>query len=193
MSNIENIVDDSGILLTKTAMDKGFSKYSLYSFIEKNNYEQVAHGIYASPETWEDELYILSLRCPQGVISHDEALFHYGLIDREPFQKTITVYAGYGTARLVKDGIKVFTVKKELLDIGKVTAKTALDHLIPMYDEERTICDLIRSRSWFEIQDYQTAIKTYLHRKSKDLNKLMEYAKLFHVDKKIREYMEVIL
>lgn len=29
--------------------------------------------------------------------------------------------------------------------------------------------------------------------KNKNLNRLMEYAKLFHVDKKIREYMEVLL
>ena len=58
---------------------------------------------------------------------------------------------------------------------------------------ERTICDLIRSRNWFEIQDFQTALKTYVGRKDKDLNKLMEYAKAFRVDRKIREYMEVML
>lgn len=44
----------------------------------------------------------------------------------------------------------------------------------------------------FEIQDYQTALKSYISRKDKDLNKLMEYAKSFRIDKKIREYMEVI-
>ena len=66
-------------------------------------------------------------------------------------------------------------------------------HEIPIYDMERTICDLVRNRKQFEIQDYQTALKTYVSRKDKDLNRLMKYAKLFHVDSKIREYMEVIL
>lgn len=88
--------------------------------------------------------------------------------------------------------MKVFTVKKELLDVGKEIIKNSFGHEIPIYNRERTICDLVRSRSRFEIQDYQTALKTYIGGKGKDLNRLMEYAKLFHVDKKIRGYMEVM-
>lgn len=193
MKTPEEIVDDSGILLTKNAIEAGISKHALYNFIRNNGFEKAAHGVYASPETWEDENYILSLRCPQGVLSHDEALYYYGLTDREPLQKTITIYTGYGTSRMVADGIKVFTVKKELLDIGKEIVKTSYGHDIPLYNRERTICDLIRSRNRFEIQDFQTALKTYIMGKNKNLNRLMEYAKLFHVDKKIREYMEVLL
>ena len=193
MKTPEEIVDDSGILLTKNAIEAGISKHALYNFIHDNGFEKAAHGVYASPETWKDENYILSLRCPQGVLSHDEALYYHGLTDREPLQKTITIYTGYGTSRMVADGIKVFTVKKELLDIGKEIVKTSYAHDIPLYNRERTICDLIRSRNRFEIQDFQTALKTYIMGKNKNLNRLMEYAKLFHVDKKIREYMEVLL
>lgn len=193
MKTPEEIVDNSGILLTKNAIEAGISKHVLYNFIRDNGFEKAAHGVYASPETWEDENYILSLRCPQGVLSHDEALYYHGLTDREPLQKTITIYTGYGTSRMVADGIKVFTVKKELLDIGKEIVKTSYGHDIPLYNRERTICDLIRSKNRFEIQDFQTALKTYIMGKNKNLNRLMEYAKLFHVDKKIREYMEVLL
>lgn len=193
MKTPEEIVDNSGILLTKNAIEAGISKHALYNFIRDNGFEKAAHGVYASPETWEDENYILSLRCPQGVLSHDEALYYHGLTDREPLQKTITIYTGYGTSRMVADGIKVFTVKKELLDIGKEIVKTSYGHDIPLYNRERTICDLIRSKNRFEIQDFQIALKTYIMGKNKNLNRLMEYAKLFHVDKKIREYMEVLL
>ena len=193
MNSIANLVDSSGMLFIKQALAQGFSKYQIYHFIKDNHFERVAHGVYISPDAWEDELYLLSLRCTQGVFSHDEALFYHGLIDREPMQKTITVYTGYGTAALVKDGIKVFTIKKDLLSIGKTYVHNAYDHQIPVYDLERTICDLVRSRSWFEMQDYQTALKTYIGRTDKDLNKLMDYAKAFHVDKPIRAYMEVML
>jgi len=193
MKMVENIVDSSGILLTRNAIEAGISKHSLYRFINENGYVQVAHGVYASPETWDDESYILSLRCPQGVLSHDEALYYHQLTDREPLQQTITIYTGYGTSRLVADGIKVFTVKKELLDVGKEIVRTSYGHDIPIYNRERTICDLVRSRSWFEIQDFQTALRNYISGQDKDLNVLMEYAKLFHIDRKIREYMEVLM
>ena len=191
--SIENIVDESGILLAKDAIEAGIPKHILYRYIKEKKFEKVAYGVYVSPETWEDNLYILSLRCPQGVYSHDEALYYHGLIDREPMQRTLTIYTGYGTSRLVADGIKVFTVKKELMDIGKEYVKTCQGHEIPIYNLERTICDLMRSKSRFEIQDFQTALKTYVARKDKKLNKLMEYAQVFHVDKKNREYMEVML
>ena len=193
MKSIKDIVDDSGMFLIKEALAQGFSKYQVYDFIEKNKFERVSHGVYVSSGAWEDENYILSLRCPQGIFSHDEALYFHGLIDREPIKKTITVYTGYGTGALVRDGIKVFTVKKDLLSIGKEEIVTSYGHKVPMYDLERTICDLVRSKKWFEIQDYQTALRSYVGRKDKNLYKLMEYAKAFHVDKKIREYMEVML
>lgn len=193
MKNIFELVDESGIVLTADVLREGFTKPSFYKFIKDNGFEQVAHGVYASQAAWADENYILSLRCPQAVFSHDEALYHYGLVDREPQRRTITVYTGYGTSRLIKDDISVYTVKKDLLDVGKTLVATSFGHQIPMYDLERTICDLVRNRSKFEIQDYQTALKSYVAKKDKDLNRLMKYAKLFRVDGIIREYMEVML
>ena len=106
---------------------------------------------------------------------------------------TLTIYSGYNVHRLKEDGYKVYTVKKELLDVGKQIVKSNQGNEIPMYDLERTICDLVRSRSSIEVQDFNAVLKAYVGRKDKDLNKLMKYAKLFRVDKIIRNYMEVLL
>lgn len=67
------------------------------------------------------------------------------------------------------------------------------NYLIPVYDLERTICDLIRSRSSLEIQDFKAALKNYISRPDKDLNRLMTYAPLFHVVTFIRQYLEILL
>ena len=64
---------------------------------------------------------------------------------------------------------------------------------VPMYNLERTIVDLIRSRSTIEINEFVTVLKTYSRRRDKDLHLLMEYAELFHVSKMVRQYMEVLL
>lgn len=156
--------------------------------------EPVSRGIYSVDEGWVDELYVLHQRCPKAVFSHDEALYYHGLTDREPSVHTFTIYCGYNTHRLTKDrNCKAYMVKKELLDIGKTIVKDNNGHMIPMYDLERTICDLIRSRSSFEAQDFNAALKTYISRKDKNLNRLMEYGKLFRVDNVIRRYMEILL
>lgn len=193
MKQTSDFIDTSGMLLTKNAIQGGIKKDEFYRFIAANHFEKAAHGIYLSPEAWEDESFVLHQRCPQAVFSHDEALFYHGLTDREPMQQTLTIYSGYNTQKLKESGIKVFTIKKELLNVGKIEVENSYGHKIPVYDLERTICDLMRSRRYFEIQDFQTAIKTYVKRPDKDLNKLMTYAPLFHVEKRIRQYMEVLL
>ncbi|SHK59159.1 type IV toxin-antitoxin system AbiEi family antitoxin domain-containing protein [Megasphaera elsdenii] len=193
MKQTSDFIDTSGMLLTKNAIQGGIKKDEFYRFIAANHFEKAAHGIYLSPEAWEDESFVLHQRCPQAVFSHDEALFYHGLTDREPMQQTLTIYSGYNTQKLKESGIKVFTVKKELLNVGKIIVENSYGHKIPVYDLERTICDLMRSRRYFEIQDFQTAIKTYVKRQDKDLNKLMTYAPLFRVEKRIRQYMEVLL
>ena len=66
-------------------------------------------------------------------------------------------------------------------------------HTVPVYDLERTICDLLRSRNNMEMQTFQGALKMYARRKDKDLRTLMRYAGMFRVEKILRQYLEVLL
>ena len=193
MNTVQDYIDASGVLLAENARKHGISKSNFYQFVRKNQMERLAHGIYLSPDCWEDPAFVLHLRCPQAFFSHDEALYYHDLVDREPMQPTLTIYSGYNTQKLTASGVKVYTVKKELLPIGRQTITNAFGHELPMYDLERTICDLVGSRSHFDFQDFQSALKRYVARKDKDLNKLMQYAHLFRVEKVLRTYLEVLL
>jgi len=95
--------------------------------------------------------------------------------------------------RLTKQGVKVYKVKEELFDVGVIEAKSPAGHMLKVYNPERTICDLVRSRRNIEIQDLQTAIKGYVRCKEKNLPLLMRYAKFFFVEKFVRQYLEVLL
>ena len=131
----------------------------------------------------------------QGVIdfSHETALFFHDLTDREPLAYSITVKTGYNPTRLKGEGAQVFTIKAELHEVGLTTAQTPFGHDVPVYDKERTICDVLRSRSHIEMQTFQGALKAYARRSDKDLRTLMRYAKLFRVEKILRQYLEVLL
>ena len=52
---------------------------------------------------------------------------------------------------------------------------------------------MLRSRSHIEMQTFQGALKAYARRSDKDLRTLMRYAKLFRVEKILRQYLEVLL
>ena len=182
-----------GMLRTGQVLAAGISKPVFYQFVQSRGLEQAAHGIYLSKDAWVDAMYLLHLRCPQAVFSHETALFFHDLTDREPNPYSITVKTGYNPASLQADGIKVYTIKKELHDVGIVTMNTPFGNPVPVYDMERTICDLIRSRSGIEMQTFQDALKQYAKRKGKDLRKLMRYAQMFRVEKLLRQYLEVLL
>ena len=182
-----------GMLRTGQVLAAGISKPVFYQFVQSRGLEQAAHGIYLSKDAWVDAMYLLHLRCPQAVFSHETALFFHDLTDREPNPYSITVKTGYNPASLQADGIKVYTIKKELHDVGIVTMNTPFGNPVPVYDMERTICDLIRSRSGIEMQTFQDALKQYAKRKDKDLRQLMRYAQMFRVEKLLRQYLEVLL
>lgn len=194
MNEMTRLVQNHDYLTPRIAGKSGISKFKFYKYVHENGLEPVSRGIYFAGEDWVDELYVLHQRCPNAVFSHDEAFYYHGLTDREPFVHTFTIYSEYNTNRLTADGnCKAYTVKKELLDVGKIIVRDNSGNMIPMYDLERTICDLMRSRSSIEAQDFNSALKAYVSRKDKNLNRLMEYAKLFRVDNVIRRYMGVLL
>ena len=194
IEQIEKMIAANGRMIqTSQITDAGISKTVLYQYVKANNMEQISHGIYATKNAWTDAMYLVHLRCNQAVFSHETALFLHDLTDREPMEYEITVKTGYNPSRLKENGIKVYTIKKELHGEGIIMMQTPFGHLVPVYNMERTICDIIRNRNNTEIQTFQSALKQYVKRKDKNLRLLMQYAAKFHVDKILRQYLEVLL
>ena len=182
-----------GMIQTAQVVEAGISKPTFYKYVEENHLEKMAHGIYISEDIWVDSMYIMHLRCEQIIYSHETALFFHDLTDREPDKYSVTVKTGYNPSRLKKDGMQVHCIKRELYDLGRTTMETTFGNEVPVYDMERTVCDVIRNRSNIEIQVFQDTLKRYAKRKDKNLRRLMQYAKALHVEKVLRQYLEVLL
>ena len=183
----------NGLLRTEQAMSAGITKPVFYNYVHSKELERVAHGIYLSKDAWVDSMYLLHLRFSHAVFSHETALFFHDLTDREPLQYTVTVKTGYNPTNLKEEGVQVFTIKVELHEVGLTTLQTPFGHDVPVYDMERTICDLLRSRSRIEKQAIRAALRIYASRRNKNLRTLMRYAELFRVEKILRPYLEVLL
>ena len=72
-------------------------------------------------------------------------------------------------------------------------AETPFGNTVAVYDPERTICDVIRSRNRMEMQTIRDALRQYTARKHKDLRRLMRYAQALHIETVLRNYLEVLL
>lgn len=197
MTSIEKlkmlIEKHDGVITTKLAGENNIHREYLSELVRLGDIERVGHGIYITPDVWEDGLMINQLRRSRMIYSHETALYLHDLTDRDPVQYVVTVPHGYNPTRLKNEGLVVHTVKKELFELGVCTKETSFGNKVKTYDMERTICDILRDRNNQDPVVVNDSIKRYLNKKDKDLNKLMKYAGLLRVENVIRPYLEVLL
>lgn len=184
---------NGGILTTAQANEVGVSNERLRLLVHSGDLERVTTGIYVLPDEFTDKMFIVQLRRPKVIYSHETALFLHELTDRDPISYMVTVPTGYNPTRLREDGFTVFTIKRELHEIGVTKLTTMFGNSVTVYDMERTICDCLRSRNNLDIAVVTDALKRYVKRKDKNLNKLMQMAETFKVTKLLRGYLEVVL
>lgn len=180
----------AGMIHTSQAWEAGISKSRFYDYVQRGNLLQVAPSIYAAGEDCVDPIYLIHLRCIQAIFSHETALFLHDLILQEPSHYSITVGNGYNPSNLRSEQIQIYTVKRDLYELGAVSVRTPMGHVVPAYGTERTICDLIRSRSRIDEQVIRNVLKQYFQSRDRKPEVLRNYAKKFRVDKVLLQYLK---
>ena len=84
-------------------------------------------------------------------------------------------------------------MKDELFDIGRIEIETQFGNIVPCYNLERTICDLIRNRRRMAEELFLATIKAYAADKSRNISRLGEYAQCMGIEEKVNKTLEVIL
>ena len=182
-----------GIIETKIAAGHGISKAMLYKLCKEDKIHRIVKGQYILPDDMHDELLSISKRSENIIFSHETALYLHGISDRTPFEHTVTAPSGCIPSAAIKAECKVYYIKPELFALGKTKCKTPSGNLVPCYDLDRTVCDVIRSRNKLGTETFLAALKFYAASPKKDLNKLNTYAKKMRVSNVLRQYLEVLL
>jgi len=187
------IQQNSGVISTKDVTEAGIPRTYLSEFVKRRILERLERGVYITKDCHDDEMYRLQIKYEQAIFSHDTALFLHDLTDRDPIQHSVTVKTGYNTKNIKASGVKVYTIKKELYDLGLISTETPFNRAVKTYDMERTICDIVRSRSQMDIVVLTDALRRYTKRKDKNLPQLMRYADKLRITNVLRKYLEVLL
>lgn len=197
MKKIDQIVqlleEGNGYIRTSDASALDISAPYFYDFAKKHKLIRVARGLYKTEDAWDDELYVISSLNRQVCFSHETALFLNNLMEREPFEITVSAPRGYNAAHLRRRQIRVFQLDKKKFLLGKTELSTPFDNMVASYNKERAVCDLLRNKENTDIQIFQYAFKLYFERRDKDIPLLMQYAKIFNIEDIMRKYMEVLL
>ena len=194
---VQAIVDlaesSGGLVTTAQVVDAGIPRARISDMVKAGKLERVQRGVYRMADAWEDEFLAAQLRFPKGILSDGTALYLHGYADRVPFQLTMTFPRSYGATKVREAGIEVRTCADEVLGLGLTTVRTPYGNEVSAYDLERTLCDIVRGHRAVDVQVVNPAMKQYARSREKDVQKLLGCARALGVEKKIRNYLEVLL
>ena len=178
---IEELMKKNNGYITSKELDM-FDIHRMYLSImqEKGIIEKVASGIYIDTNKIEDNYYVFGLSMPNAIYSHMTALYLYD----------ITVKRSYNSVHLRKHN--VFYVDNDIYELGLTEIETLMGNKVKVYDIERCICDIIRSKNRMDLELIKYSVKEYIKRKDKDLVKLSLYAEKLGIKKVVMDYVSMM-
>lgn len=194
MNTLKEYIKENVVITNKEAKKLGYTRYNLSELTKSGQLERLRPGLYQLKGKVIDDFVLISSNSNRIIFSHQTALYLHDLSDRTPGVFHISVPQGYNASHIKKryEDIQVHYVKKDLYEIGKTEIKSPQGNLIPIYDIERTICDIIIDREKIDKQIFTDAIKRYFKSNNKNLRLLIKYSRLFKIEDEIRRYMEVL-
>jgi len=196
MKNIEkiaNLIKNNGYVTRTMVVDNDINPRFLTEMVKNKQITKIAPGVYQDYNAFEDIFFAKICNIPKAIYSHATALYFNNFSDRTPIYFDITVPQGY-KGRLQEDkNVRLYYVKKEYINLGVIEITSPFGLPIRIYDLERTICDIIKKRNKMDAEIFTRALKQYAKYKGRNTIKLHDYAKKFNIDKKVREYLEVLI
>ena len=186
---IEELMKKNNGYITSKELDM-FDIHRMYLSImqEKGIIEKVASGIYIDTNKIEDNYYVFGLSMPNVIYSHMTALYFHGLSIKAPTDVyDITVKRSYNSIHLRNHN--VFYVGNDVYGLGITEIETPIGNKVKVYDVERCICDIIRSKSRMDLELIKHSVKEYIKRKDKDLVKLSLYAEKLGIKDVVMDYV----
>ena len=194
-SNIETIIElmnnNNGYITSKLITGLGIHRMYLNILQKEKVIEKVANGVYMDVNKLEDSYYVFSISTPNAVFSHMMALYFYGLSIKAPSEQyDITVCNNYFNYKIKNHN--VFYVSEDIYNLGLTEVETPAGNKVKVYDIERCICDIIRSKKRMDIEHVKYSVKEYLKRKDKDLNKLSTCADKMGINKEVMDFVSIM-
>ncbi len=192
-SKLKQIFDNNGgYITTEDVRNANISSWFLSDFVKRNGLNKIAPGFYADNSYFPDDYYIIQKRYPKYIFSGMSALYIHHLTDKIPVNIEVCAPQGYNPTRNKMKSLSIRKISNpDVYNLGISELKTPFGNKVKVYDEERTICDLIKYRDRYDGETFIKGIKLYAN-KSNNQIKLFRYARILGIEKKVFEIMELV-
>jgi len=153
---------------------------------------RLKRGLYALADgTERSELVDIQRAVPGGIFCLGTALSLHGIGTWEPPEVQLAIRRDYRITLPDFPQIRLFSFSGVRLELGIIEHATETG-TVRVYDQEKTICDIIRFRNTLGLDIAMEALKEYLKGRSRNIPGLLEYAKLLRMEGTMRGYLEVL-
>ena len=125
--------------------------------------------------------YIVTIKIYAKQNRLDEIKFNMYTILTTSMEKTI----------MAGDVVVDYKNKDNIYELGLTEVETPMGNKVRVYDIERCICDIIRSKKRMDSEYVKYSIREYIKRKDKDLIKLSKYADKMGIKNEVMNFVEV--
>ena len=185
----EFLKNNHGYIKTSDFLNIGISKPLIKKNIDKGIIERVSHGLYMDSKLFKDEYYILQKKYPLAIFSYNTALHILNLTNRTPNKIDITVPRD----KKVRGNYNVHRVSENYYKVGIIDTESPLGNPVKVYNAERCICDMLRNEGEFDLELQNRILNYYWNSKNKNIDLLLEYAKIFNIYDKVNTIVEVMM
>lgn len=170
----------------------GFSSNALTDLIRNKKLTRIKRGFYALGS--DDPLLSVVQLFPEGILCLESALYYHGYLSKMPDVLSIAVGKNNNRHKYAHSTLplKAYFRDDKYIRLGVMRGEYR-ESLCYVYNKERTICDCIRRRSLISDECYRRAMQMYAADPDKDLERLLLYAKVLHIEKKVRLLVDSFL
>jgi predicted transcriptional regulator of viral defense system len=126
---------------------------------------------------------------PGGILCLLSALSVHDLTEANPPEVYLAIGRGTWAPRVAYPPLRYFRFTDRQLRLGAMNAPGPLR----VFDREKTICDCIRHRKVVGNDLMIAALRRYLARKGRDLDRLVRMSRECRVEKQLHSYLEALL
>lgn len=191
---IELFRQHGGGLRMAEALRLGINRKALYAMRDAGVIEPVSRGLYRlaslAPLAHPD-LVTVATRVPHGVLCLISALSFHDLTTQVPHTIDVALERGTRKPRLDYPPTRFYWFSGPAFSDGIETHE--LDGApVRIYDPEKTLVDSFRYRNQIGMDVVLEAMKLWRERRRRKLDVLLKYARMRHVERAMRPYLEAM-
>ena len=195
MEKYSKVSNEQLIFSIQELKDKGLSYYKINQLVKQGILIKLNKKYYENTnfDGEESDFYYAYAYVPNGVICLLSAAVYYNLstyrpdaidiaIPRKARVSTLPEWPELNIYHFTEER---FSVGAEIIEVGK--------NKFRIYDVEKTVVDIVFYREKIGIEETKEVLSNYLHRKDRNLNKLIRYAEILKCGDIINKYLEVLI